>query len=118
MRHGDISSNAEIQTRASSSEIIIPQQNLFPHEAMLEYAVRFPHSRLEPVCLRVVLHGASVAVAVVHQVRRACEDEIDAVRRHLAHLLDTVAVKDCVDWKLLLNGVRVHDVTPFCVVSR
>jgi hypothetical protein len=27
-------------------------------------------------------------------------------------------VKDCVDWKLLLDGVRVHDVTPFCVVSR
>jgi hypothetical protein len=84
----------------------------------LEYPVRFPHRGLQPVGLRIVLDGASIAVAVIHQIRRVGEDEVCAVRRHLAHHLDAVAVKDRVDGKFLLDRIRVHDVTPFCMVSR
>jgi len=50
----------------------------------------------------IVLNGASIAVAVVHQIRRIGEDEIDAIRRHLAHHFDAVAVKDLVGEAALL----------------
>jgi len=46
---------------------------------LLQYAVRFFHSRLEPVGFRVVLDGAAIAVAVVHQIRRIGQNEIDAI---------------------------------------
>jgi hypothetical protein len=44
----------------------------------------------------------------IYQIRRIGEDEVDAVRRHLAHLVDAVAIEDCVDRKLLLDRIRVH----------
>ena len=67
------------------------------------------HRRFEPIGIGVILNAAPAAVAVVHQIRRVGEDEIDAVCRHLAHGLDAVALKDRVDWKLL-DRIRVHDV--------
>src|SRR6185437_14833775 len=69
------------------------------HAILLKDSICFPHRRLEPVGLRVVLNGASIAVAIVHEIGWVGEGEIDAVSRHLPHDLDAVAVKDRVDWK-------------------
>jgi hypothetical protein len=75
---------------------------------LLQYPVGFAHGRLEPVGIGVVLYRAAIPVTAIHQIRRISDDEIDAVRRHLAHLLDAVAIEDGVDGKLLLDRIRVH----------
>jgi hypothetical protein len=47
---------------------------------------------LEPALVDIVVNGASSEVTVIHEVWRIGEDEIDAVRWHLLHDLDAVAV--------------------------
>jgi len=72
----------------------------------LEHPVRFPHRGSEPVGVRIVLDRAAIAVAVVHQVRRVGEDEVDAVGRHLVHRLDAVAMKDLVGEAIRFDEAR------------
>src|ERR1700722_17452206 len=76
---------------------------------LLEDAIRFPHGWLEPVCLRIILNTASAAVVVVHQIWRIGEDEIDAVRRHLPHDVNAVALHDGIDELFLSCSLCLHD---------
>jgi len=75
---------------------------------LLQYPVGFTHGRPEPVGIGVVRYRAAIPVTVIYQIRRISEDEVDAVRRHLSHLVDAVAIEDCVDGKLMLDDIRVH----------
>src|ERR1700744_1468664 len=72
------------------------------HAILLQYPIRFCHCGLEPDLIDIVLNHASTAVAIVHQIRRIGEDEIDGVSRHLLHDIDAVAVKDLVGESALL----------------
>src|SRR5260370_27513273 len=71
---------------------------------LLEYAVRFLHRGLEPALIDIVLNRPSTAVTVVHEIGRISEDEIYAIRGHLTHHFDAVAMKDLVGEVTLLSG--------------
>ena len=50
------------------------------YPVLLQYAIRFCHRRLQPGAIGIILDRAPCAVAVVHEIWRIGEDEIDAVR--------------------------------------
>jgi len=52
------------------------------HAILLQHAIGFFHRRLEPGVIGIVLNGTSITVAVIHQIRRIGQDEIDAIRGH------------------------------------
>ena len=64
------------------------------YPVLLQYSVRFCHRRLEPALINIVLNRAAGAVAIVREVWRIGEDEIDAVRGYLPHHVDAVAMKN------------------------
>src|SRR5271170_3804871 len=64
---------------------------------LLKDSISLRHRGFEPVCIRIVLNGASIAVTEIHQVWRIGENEVDRVSWHLAHDLDAVAANDAVD---------------------
>src|SRR5271156_1138099 len=64
---------------------------------LLKDSICLRHRGLEPVCIRVVLDGASRAVAVVHEIWWIGQNEVYRVGWHLAHDLYAVAMKDAVD---------------------
>jgi hypothetical protein len=75
---------------------------------LLEYAVRLGHRRFKPALVDVVLNRASTSVAIVHEIGQIGKDEIDAVRGHLTHHFDAVAMKDLVGEVVLLCGCYVR----------
>jgi len=85
------------------------------HAILFKHPICFRHRRLEPVCIFIVLNGASIAVAIVHQIRRIGEDEIDTCLWHLTHDFDAISMRDGVDELARLNGLEcLHDLDPLC----
>src|SRR6201747_1195273 len=69
---------------------------------LFEDTIHLPHRRLEPVGVRIILDGASGAVAVVHQIGRIGEDKVHASLGHRTHRFYAVAVKDLIGKAALL----------------
>ena len=73
-----------------------PAVETYHQAVLLQDTICFGHRGFEPVIIPVILESAARTVAIIYQIRRVGEDEIDALGGHLLHDLDAIALDDAV----------------------
>ena len=82
---------------AMKRSILVPAVEADAEGFVFQDAVHFREGRLEPAVVVVVGNAAAGAVAVVHEIGRIGQDEIDALGGESAHEADAIAEHDGVD---------------------
>ena len=104
--------NAEARRAPRGHEEIdfVPAVEADAEAFVFQDAIHFCKGRLEPAIIVVVGDTAAGAVAIVHEIRRIGQNEIDAVGWESTHEADAIAQQDGVDG---IETAAAHGAPPF-----